>query len=719
MTTINHTSSISKIRKRNGQIVEFDQKKISEAIWKAAKSVGGKNRDLAEKISSQITAVLEVFFKSKEDIPTVEQIQDLAEKILIENGHAKTAKAFILFRQKQKEIRQRKETRTMRSMQILEQYVLLKDKSGQLIETPEEMFRRVAKNISLADLAYKDFDQKKSEEEFYKLISEMNFLPNLPTLMHAGTNKQQLASCFVLPVENSVALIFDTLKADALIQQDSGDAGFNFSAIAARSGTTGQEETNGPVAYIKVFDTAANAIKRTGKRKEANMAVLDITHPDILDFINAKDKENSLANFNISVGITDTFMKAVENDQMYDLIDPISGIAVNSLNAKSVFDLICIKAWQNGVPGLLFLDEINRSNPLKQLGKISATNSSGEQPLLPYEACHLGSINLAKHLDETGIDWEKLSDTTAKAVHFLDNCIDMNNYKIEKIKELVLQNRKIGLGVMGFAEILYRLEIPYNSQAAEELAAEIMQFINKHAIKTTEKLAKTRGEFPNFGISIHAEQKMPKRRNATLTSIGPAETLSMIAETSAGIEPVSALASRKNMLDGSELTHINPYFAEKISSLNIGNEEMIKNMISDGSLRRIDGLPETLKKTFVVTGDITPAWHIRIQAAFQKFTDNGVSKTVNLPSHADVEDFKNCFTLAYKMQCKGITAYRDRIRKKQVSTHIGKNEIQNMTPEDKFIDNQTALPFNSESYDNFNNFKNVQEVIPPPIIQQQ
>jgi ribonucleoside-diphosphate reductase alpha chain len=719
-------AKITKIKKRNGQIVSFDQQKITQAIWKAAKSVGGTDFKLAEKIASQVTAVLEVFYKTEENVPSVEQIQDLVEKILIENGHAKTAKAYIIYRQKQNDQRVKKaailgpenETKfSYNALKILEQRFLQKDEKGKIMETPEQMFRRVAKSIAAVDDIYNDLNSKQSEEIFYNMMYELEFLPSSPTLMNAETSNPQLAACFVLPIGYKPEEIFETLKHAAIIQSTGGGTGYNFSNIPPKTDiiVTGKELSAGPVEFIKVFDTATTAIRQTGKRRGANIAILNINHPDILDFINCKEKEDKLTNFNISIAVTNDFMHAATNDLMYDLIHPQTKKAVNSLHARSVLDLIATKAWNNGEPGIIFVDEIEKQNPLPEITILTATNPCGEQPLADYEACNLGSINLVKIVKNKKIEWERLQTIITNAVHFLDNVIDASNYQIEAINKIVKENRKIGLGIMGFADMLYNLEIPYNSNEAEELAERIMKFIKEKAYSASQEIAEKRGPFPNFEKSVHKKNGLKALRNATLTTIAPTGTLSMIAETSSGIEPVYALAYAKNILDGSELLFVNKCFSNKIKELNIYNEELMHSIIREGSLRKLPGIPDQISNIFVIAQDINPAWHVRLQSAFQKHTDNAVSKTVNLPTSATIEDIKNIFILAYKTSCKGITVYRDRSRKKQLLTQIGKNEIQNMVPEDKFIDNQTSLPFNNESYDQ--DFKNVQEVIPPPIIQ--
>lgn len=722
-------SKITSIKKRNGQIVAFNQDKIAHAIWKAAQSVGGTDRQLSGKIATQVTGVLEIFCDDSSAIPTVEQIQDLVEKILIENGHAKTAKAYILYRKEHSQDRQLKQTIigkeketkfSYNALKVLEQRYLKKDENGNVDETPEQLFQKVAKYIAAVDKTYNDFDEAQSTKTFYEMMYSLEFLPNSPTLMNSGTETQQLSACFVLPIENRIEQIFETVKQAALIQHTGGGTGFNFSQIPPKSDvmTAGENLSAGPVAFIKVFDAATAAIRQTGKRRGANMAILNVNHPDILDFINAKDREDMLTNFNISVGITEQFMRAVEDDQMYNLIHPQTGKVKNSLHARSVLDLIATKAWQNGEPGIIFLDRIEKDNPTPKIAGITATNPCGEQPLLPFEACTLGSINLSKFYADGKIDWPRLKETVTNAVHFLDNAIDATNYNNDTIKKQVLANRKIGLGVMGFADLLYQLGVPYNSQQAEELAGETMQFIQTNSHQASERLAEKRGSFPNFDQSVYPARGTNMLRNATLTTIAPTGSISMIAETSPGIEPAFALAYAKQVLDGSELIYTNKHFRSIITELNIHSEELMKTVIREGSLRRIPGIPEQLKQTFVVAADIPPSWHVRIQSAFQKYTDNAVSKTVNFANTTTIEDIKNVFLLAHKMECKGITVYRDRSRRKQVLTYIGKNEIENMTPEDKIIDNQTALPFNNDTLDHDNSAnKNTEEVIPPPIIQ--
>lgn len=720
-------SSIKQVIKRDKRIVPFDQNKITEAIWRAAQSVGGKDKELAKKISNQVTAVLEIFFKSETKIPTVDQIHDLVEKILIEDGHAKTAKAYILYREKHSANRGGKtvilgegmNTRfSLNALKVLEQRCLQKNEDGEIIETPEQMFKRVAKAVAEPDKKHKDFNQAESEEAFYKMMIDLDFLPNSPALMNAGTKSQQMAACFVLPVEDSVESIFGTLKNAVIIHKTGGGTGFNFSKISPRGEViaSGRETSSGPVSFINVFDTATSTIAKAGRRRGANMGILNVNHPDILEFIGCKEKEGSFPNFNISVGITDDFMRAVENDDMYNLVDPNTEKTTNTLHARSVFDLVVSRAWQNGEPGVVFLDRINSDDPVPSEEGIIATNPCGEQPLQAYEACNLGSINLSHFVKEGKIDYERLKKTVDTAVHFLDNVIDAGDYMIPEIAEKVKANRKIGLGLMGFADMLFQLEVGYDSEEGLQVAEQVMSFIQIEAHEASKKLAEKRGSFPDFEKSVYPSRGYTCMRNATVTTIAPTGTISMIAETTPGIEPLYALVFIKLVLDGSELMYVNDCFEQKAKQMNIYNQELMHTIARQGSLQKITGIPESLKKVFKVAGDVSPLWQVQMQSVFQKFTDNAVSKTVYFASDATIEDVKQTLLLAYKTGCKGVTVYRDKSRKKQVLTHLEKREYQNFYNEKNYVDNQTSLPFNSDtSVDDMKFKKNTQEVLPPPI----
>ena len=662
-------SRISKVRKRDGRIADFDRNRIINAVRKASCEAGVK-QDIGEKITNNVEKIL--FEKYKGKIPTVENIQDIVEDILIKKGYSKAAKAYILYRNKRKELRSSKSyfgvkddlKLSLNAVKVLQRRYLLRDENGRIIETPAELFRRVAHAIAKVDRIYGD-DSDAAEEEYFNLMKNLEFIPNSPCLMNAGTKVQMLSACFVIPVEDSLDKIFDALKIAGMIQKYSGGTGFSFSKLRPKGSVVGTTKgaASGPVSFMGLFDKMTDVIKAGGKRRGANMGILRADHPDILDFINCKLDSNAFNNFNISIAATDKFMDAVIRNKDYEIIDPITKKVIKKLNARNVFDLIAVNAWRTGDPGLVFIDTINRMHNLNE--EIESTNPCGEQPLLPYESCVLGSINLGRFVFEGKINWDKLKKTICTAVRFLDNVIDANEYVIKEIEDVTKANRRIGLGVMGWADMLILLGISYNSNSALKLAEKLMKFINNEARNASEYLGIKRGDFPNFKNS-KLFGKYKHSRNVAVTTIAPTGTISIIANCSSGIEPLFAISYIREVMEGTKLVETNPLFEETSKRRGFYDEGLFNEISRLGSVQIIKEIPSDVKKLFVTALDIKSEWHVKMQAAFQKYVENGVSKTVNLPETATKDDVKNIYLSAYKLKCKGITVFRYNSKGKQV-----------------------------------------------------
>jgi len=665
-------------RKDNQKTIGRDR--VARAVFAAAESMGISDRKLLEKFTEQVSKRLEV----AQPLPGMEglvprqtrqpmspsRIRAMVKEILTADEFSPQARSQVISGIELSE----------NALRVLERRYLSKDGEGRPSENPQQLFRRVARHIASAESIYNpDADVSFYEDAFYQLMERLELLPNSPTLMNAGRELGQLSACFVLPIEDSMESIFDAVKYTALIHKSGGGTGFSFSRLRPekdRVGSTGGI-ASGPVSFMRAFDATTDVIKQGGMRRGANMAILNVDHPDILRFIEAKEDPDALTNFNLSIAITDEFMNAVEKGVDYDLINPRTGEVADKLNAKDVFDRIVDMAWRTGDPGIVFIDEINRHNPTPQLGRIESTNPCGEQPLLPFESCNLASLNLSKMVackdGQPCIDYDKLAQTIRLAVRFLDDVIEVNRFPLPEIEQMTKTTRKIGLGVMGFADMLIQLGISYDSEQGLVAAEDIARFISEEADKASTELAQERGVFPAFEGSIYDVPNGPRFRNASRTTIAPTGSLSIIANCSSGIEPLFALSYVRHILEGEEFVEVNPYFEGAAKKGGFYSPDLMKQLAEGKRLKDLERVPEETRKVFVTAHDISPEWHVKMQAAFQRFTDSAVSKTVNFPYEATPEDVAKVYMLAYQEGLKGITIYRDRSRASQVLT-VGEGE---------------------------------------------
>ena len=685
--------------KRNGEKVGFDEGKIESAIARAFANVYPMQE--AEENMKNAQLVAKSVVKSVDELGKgeigVEDVQNIVEKVLMEND-PNVAKAYILYRNKRAEIRAAKKAlgipddelkMPINSLIVLAARYLSKDEDRRIIETPKMLFIRVSKAIAAAEKSYGKSDEqvRDIENQFYEAMTSFRFMPNSPTLFNAGKELGQLSACFVLPVGDSIEEIFDAVKYTAIIHKTGGGTGFSFSRLRPSNDVVHKTGgiASGPLSFMRIFDAATEQIKQGGKRRGANMGILRVDHPDILNFIVAKESEGVLRNFNISVAITDKFMDAFKNDANYDLINPRNKKVVGMLNARAVWNLIITMAWKTGDPGVVFIDRMNStySNPVPKYGPVESTNPCGEQPLYPYDSCNLGSINLAKMVKRTDhhyeVDWDLLRETTRLGTRFLDNVIDMNNYPIPQIEQVSKAIRRIGLGVMGWADMLIKLNIKYDSNEALMLAEKVMAFITENSRKMSEELAVERGPFPEFENSIWYKLGYKPLRNSTVTTIAPTGTISIISGgASQGIEPIFSVVYMRNVKDslGSNLIEVDNEFERYALEYNFYSDELMQALAGKTSIQDVDAIPEDVRRLFVTAYDIAPEWHVKMQAAFQKYTDNAVSKTINFPSYATPQDIETAYNMAYQLGCKGTTVYRDSSKSVQVLSAVNKEATQ-------------------------------------------
>lgn len=693
---------ITKIIKRDGRIVNFEQDKISQAIYKALLATNQGNKKEAAKLSDKVVEIISQKFKGKK-LPRVEEIQDMVEMTLMKEDYLESAKSYILYRKEHQRIREEKKKilngRTsqlpfsLSSLKILAGRYLKKDpKSREIIETPEEMFGRLAQAVAQVEKRYNQSAQqiKEWQEKFYQLMSNFEFLPAGRTLTNAGTDIPVISNCVVLHIGDSMDDIFRTLRDASLLQQGGSGIGFPFHLLRPAGTLTKRTQgiASGPVSFLRVYDKAFGVIKQQG-RHGANMAVMRVDHPDILDFIHAKDREGELTNFNISISLTDKFMEKVKakSEEPWlcnfkgkkmlprritrDRYGHVTQIQEIKITPSEVMAEIANNAWINGEPGIIFIDRVNQTNPLPGLGRIEASNPCGEQFLHDGDVCNLGSLNLDKFVKDKKINWPRLKEATQLATRMLDNVIDLTEFSIDRTNQVFYKNRRIGIGIMGFADMLFQLEIPYNSEKGFQTGQAVMKFITQTAHQTSQKLAKEKGAFPNYELSIW-KKKGIKMRNAALTCIAPTGTISMIPEVSSGVEPYFALAYSKQQIMGDEsFYYVNHYLEKKLREKNLYSPKVVNRIYQEGSIQNIKEIPKKIRQVFVGAMDISPEDHIKMEVAFQKYLDNSISKTINLPNQTTRFDVEKVIQKAWQARCKAFTVYRSGSREKEVLTTKG------------------------------------------------
>lgn len=690
-----------KVLKRNDREQELDADKIADSIFLAAQDVGGTDRKLAKKISQDVVTRIKKQYGRMKSVSSAE-IGDMVERVLLEATHYKTAKAYILNREKKRQIEASKRALgvhddvglSYNALVVAKEKYLLRDTEGEVKETVGEMFGRAAKFLASAE---KKTEQKKWEQAFTKIMSEQRFMPGGRTLANSGTANNQLANCFVMPMPDNIEGIFESLKESSVLKKYGGGVGFTFGHIRPKgdSVSTTSGAAAGPVALMQLVNDASDIYVQAGKRRSGNMVTLPITHPDIIEFIHCKESGYNFPHINFSIAITDKFIEAVKANEEWELINPRTGKVTSKIFARGLMEEAARMAWKNGDPGLIFIDEIEKYNPTPHVGPLETVNLCGEQPLLSYEACNLGSINLATHVSgtngDTKIDYKKLEETVRLAVRMLDDVVSVCEYPLKKVAETVHGNRKIGLGVMGWADMLVKLHVAYDSEEALELAGEVMKFVQVTGHDESAKLGKEKGNFPNFKGSLWRKRGYKYFRNATVTTIAPTGTISMMAGASSGIEPHFALAYFRKSMGQYNLPEVNSDLVKAIKHVNgLYSTELMDQIARTGSIQKIEQIPQEIRSVFTTAMDIKPETHVQMLAAFQKYTDNAVSKTINLPSEATVEDVMAVYMMAADLKCKGITVYRDKSRGEQV-LNVGTSANQSISKSvNKFASKSTG-----------------------------